>query len=142
MASGATVRYCVSCGEPLIEGARFCGSCGHAADDPVAPGNESSTSPANAARGRSEPAPNRSRRRTTLVIALLLVVVAVGVLLWRSTPGDTNEKGFVMQSESMVPAIEVGDSVSFDVGAECCQRGDVVLFRSAPNERWRSAGVD
>jgi signal peptidase I len=74
---------------------------------------------------------------TTAVVALVVVLL---VLLVRSA--TKNERTFSVPSAGMEPTIKAGGDVTVDLDADCCKRGDIVVFASSPNPEWERPGVD
>ena len=69
-------------------------------------------------------------------VGVLVTAIAAVSLL---TGMGSGTKEYTMQSASMKPTIKVGDSVSVDLGAKCCQRGAIVVFD--PRKAWSQPGV-
>jgi signal peptidase I len=69
-------------------------------------------------------------------IGRFFLLVALSVLVSSCGGGNDSEsqnrRTFTFQNTSMEPAIRKGESVTFDLAAPCCKRGDVVLFTNPP----------
>jgi signal peptidase I len=92
------------------------------------------------AAGRSEGRPKRNRNRTILEWGILIVVAVVIAIVIKTFLFQA----FYIPSESMVPALEVGDRVlvnklSYDL--HDLNRGDIVVFEAEPNVEWHHAGI-
>lgn len=74
---------------------------------------------------------------TTVIILLSVVLLTVGLI-----PVFTSYDGYYVSSDSMVPALNVGDLVfTKEVSFEDVEVGDVLTFTKESNERWFSHRV-
>jgi signal peptidase I len=82
------------------------------------------------------------------VAGLVVVLACVGVVLAfagsdsdRVSPRNNETRTFTIQSQSMSPTLRVGEKVQINTSAPCCQRGDIVVFRTGPNALWHRTGT-
>jgi signal peptidase I len=73
------------------------------------------------------------------MVCVLGVAVIFGVV---HAVVDANTATFRLESESMEPTLHRGARVTFDTEARCCERSDVVVFKTAPNPGWNNTKVD
>ena len=74
-----------------------------------------------------------SKRHVTLLTVIGLVMLVAGSLIAPSCGGSSSskdEKTFRYVSSSMKPTLKPGQRIRVKLGARCCQRGDIVLFRT------------
>jgi signal peptidase I len=65
----------------------------------------------------------------------MVLVLSVGTLIVAGCGGGSSSSSrgvetFDYISESMRPTLESGDRIHIKIGAQCCRRGDIVLFRT------------
>ena len=96
----------------------------------------------------SRPAPVRTRPALVVAVGFALVLACVGVVFAigqsnsdHVSPAQGAMRRFVSPSESMSPAVKAGETVQVNTTAPCCQRGQIIVFRTGPNEVWRRTGV-
>jgi len=74
-----------------------------------------------------------SKRHVTLLTVIGLVMLVAGSLIAPSCGGSSSSKDeetFRYVSSSMKPTLKPGQRIRVKLGARCCQRGDIVLFRT------------
>ncbi len=93
--------------------------------------------PASSPRGRGSrnPLSKAATEWVVLVVAAVVIALVIKTFLFQA---------FYIPSESMVPTLKVGDRVlvnKLSYRLHDVHRGDVVVFESDPNPRWRRAGI-
>jgi signal peptidase I len=72
-------------------------------------------------------------RRSTATAAVIAMLLVAGSLIAASCGGSSSSKDvktFHYISSSMKPTLKPGQRIRIKLGARCCQRGDIVLFRT------------
>jgi signal peptidase I len=72
-------------------------------------------------------------RTSTTAVAVVALLLVAGSLVAASCGGSSPPKGvktFRYIASSMKPTLKPGQRIQVKLGARCCRRGDIVLFRT------------